>query len=211
MPGLDHLVPFVIATLAFAYFPGPALLYTAAQTMAGGRRAGFQAAIGIHIGCYAHIFAAALGLSAIFRYTPEAYTGLKLAGALYLIWIGMGVLREATGFASAEPRSAQSSSGRRAFMQSILIELLNPKVALFFLAFLPQFVDPQAALPIPLQFLVLGIIVNLTFSSADILAVLLTDKLIRFARGSMYRLRAIRICGGSIMVGLGIKLALTKT
>src|SRR5882724_10989286 len=93
MPSLDVLLAFAAATLVFAVYPGPALLYTAAQTLARGRRSGFLAVLGIHCGCYVHVIAAAFGLSAIFKHVPELYLALKLAGAAYLVFIGIGMIR----------------------------------------------------------------------------------------------------------------------
>ncbi|MFC7396592.1 LysE family translocator [Chelatococcus sp. GCM10030263] len=205
MPSTDLLVAFALATLAFAAFPGPALLYTAAQTLARGRRAGFMAVLGIHVGCYVHVVAATLGLSAILRHVPEAYVALKIAGAIYLVWLGISMVRrkdddQALGVVA--PKSA-----RRAFIESVIVEVLNPKVALFFLAFLPQFVDPAASAPVWLQFLVLGIIVNFTFSSADIVTVFAASTIMRRLSASSLGQRIVRYLGGSILVGLGLKLA----
>ena len=208
MPGLDLLIPFAIATALFAYFPGPALLYTAAQTLVRGRRAGFMAALGIHLGCYLHVIAAALGLSAVLHYVPTLYVALKLAGAAYLIWLGISMWRQrAAGEASVE---APAKTTRRALFESMLVEILNPKVALFFLAFLPQFVDPSAGLPIAAQFLILGIIVNLAFSSADIITVLLADKMVGYLKESARAGRIAQRLGGGVLVALGVKLALTR-
>lgn len=208
MLSLDHLIPFAIATFLFAIFPGPALLYTAAQTLARGRRAGFMAALGIHIGGYAHVVAAALGLSAIFRHVPELYFALKIAGALYLIWLGIGLIRTRLD-PDALPQ-VRAQSARRALLQSIVVELLNPKVALFFIAFLPQFVDPAAAFPLWLQFLILGVIVNAAFTAADLVTVLLTSSVLTGLRRSGAAQRAARIVGGSVLIGLGARLAIAR-
>jgi len=208
MPGIDLLIPFVIATAAFAYFPGPALLFTAAQTLARGRRAGLMAALGIHLGGYAHVAAAALGLSAIFRYAPEAFLVLKLAGAAYLVWLGIGMLRQRRSASGGAP--ALDVCYRRILLQSIVVELLNPKVAIFYLAFLPQFVDPSAALPVGVQFLVLGLFVNLAFSSADVVAVALADRVTILLRHSARRIGLFRWAAGSLLIGLGIKLAFAR-
>jgi threonine/homoserine/homoserine lactone efflux protein len=199
------MIAFAVATAVFAYFPGPALLYTAAQTFARGRRAGFMAAFGIHVGCYAHVFAAAFGLSAVFRHVPELYVAVKVVGALYLVWLGIGMLRsQATGvdLTSVAPKSA-----RRAFLESIAVEILNPKVAIFFIAFLPQFVDPAASFPIWLQFLILGTIVNFAFSSADVITVLAASTVVQKVRTGGLGQRLFRWCSGSMLIGLGAKLA----
>ena len=110
MPGLDLLLAFAAATAVFAYFPGPALLYTAAQTLARGRRAGLMAALGIHLGCYAHVFAAAFGLSAVFRHVPELYAALKIVGALYLVGSASACCAAA---APARPRPRRRRRKRR--------------------------------------------------------------------------------------------------
>lgn len=208
MPGLDLLIPFALATAVFAYFPGPALLYTAAQTLAGGRQAGLMAALGIHLGCYVHVLAAALGLSAILQYVPELYLALKLAGAAYLIWLGISMLRQKAAPDTSLPRPRKTT--RRALIESMIVELLNPKVALFFIAFLPQFVDPGAALPIGVQLLILGVIVNFAFSSADIVTIFLTDRVLRSVRSSGLAARFARAFGGLVLVGLGLRLALVR-
>lgn len=208
MASTEVLIAFAAATALFAYFPGPALLYTAAQTLARGRRAGLMAALGIHIGCYAHVIAATLGLSAVFRYVPEAYTALKIAGAAYLVWLGVQMLRG--GGMDAAPKIAPKSA-RRAFAESIVVELLNPKVAIFFIAFLPQFVDPAGSLPIWLQSLILGVIVNLAFSSADLVTVFAASAVVRRLKKSGTAERFARWIGGGLLIGLGIKLGFEKT
>jgi threonine/homoserine/homoserine lactone efflux protein len=108
----DLLPAFAVAAITFAVMPGPALLYTAAQTLARGRRAGLMAALGIHLGCWFHVAAAALGLSAVFRHAPEAYAALKLAGAAYLVWIGLRLLLD-RGEAAAR-RAGMRRPGRAA-------------------------------------------------------------------------------------------------
>jgi threonine/homoserine/homoserine lactone efflux protein len=208
MAPADVLIAFAIAIALFAYFPGPALLYTAAQTLARGRRAGLMAALGIHVGCYAHVFAATLGLSAVFRYVPEAYTALKIAGAVYLVWLGIQMLR---GSNTSDTPKITPKSARRAFAESIVVELLNPKVAIFFIAFLPQFVDPAGSLPVWLQSLILGVIVNLAFSSADVVTAFTASAVVGRLQKSGTMERAARWIGGGLLIGLGVKLGFDKT
>lgn len=203
----------MVATLTFAYMPGPALLYTAAQTLVRGRRAGLLAALGIHVGGYAHVLAAVAGIAAVLALVPTLYLVLKLAGATWLVWLGLQMIRSAPPEAerlAVQPAPTPSRSARRAFLESVVVELLNPKVAIFFLAFLPQFVDPAAALPIWLQLLVLGTIVNVTFSSADLVCVFFASKAARHLRRSDRAARAVRWIGGSILMGLGLRLALAE-
>jgi len=208
MPSTDHLLAFLLATLIFAVIPGPGILYTAAQTLARGRLGGLMAALGIHIGGYLHVAAAALGLAALFELVPLIYTIVKLAGALYLVILGIGILRG--GIAADALPAVAGKSPRRAFLESIAVEAFNPKTALFYLAFLPQFVDPAAGLALPLQFLAFGIIVNLAFSAADLVAVLLTASVLSRLRRMRTAQRIARLIGGSIMIGLGLRLATAR-
>ncbi|WP_119166447.1 LysE family translocator [Algihabitans albus] len=209
MPSWELLLGFAVATVIFAYMPGPALLYTAAQTLARGRRAGFLAMLGIHIGGYAHVLAAALGLAAVFELVPDLYLAVKFAGAAYLIWLGIGLLRSRP--LDTDLPQLASKSARRSVFESILVEVLNPKVAIFYLAFLPQFVDPTALLPIWTQFLILGVIVNFAFSSADLVAVFLTSTLVARLKASQRAQLWARRIGGTILIGLGLRLAADRS
>ncbi len=208
MPALDLLIPFFAATLLFAVMPGPAILYTAAQTMARGPKGGMLAALGIHVGGYVHVVAAATGLSAVFRFVPEAYLAVKIIGALYLIWLGICFFRKPREEALPQV-NARSPLG--AFFQSIVVEVLNPKAALFFIAFLPQFVDPGAGWPLWLQLLILGTFVNIAFSSMDFVTVALTSTMVGMVRRNAVGQRIVRAVGGSVLVALGVHLAASRS
>jgi threonine/homoserine/homoserine lactone efflux protein len=208
MPSTDHLLAFLLATLIFAVIPGPGILYTAAQTMARGRLGGLMAALGIHLGGYFHVVAAAFGLAALFQLVPLVYTVVKLAGAVYLVILGIGIMRGSIDADVLPP--AGGKSPRRALVESIAVEAFNPKTALFYLAFLPQFVDPASGTPLPLQFLCLGIVVNVAFSAADLVTVLLTAAVLSRLRRTRTAQRVARIVGGSIMIGLGLRLAAAR-
>jgi threonine/homoserine/homoserine lactone efflux protein len=210
MPGIDLLITFFITTALFAFLPGPAMLYVAARTMAGGRRAGLMAVIGIHIGSYAHIIAAAAGLSALFHAVPVAYALVKLAGAIYLIWLGISLFRSKSNGASDMPQAVQKSA-RKAFMESIVVEVLNPKTALFFVAFLPQFVDSTAGLPVWAQFTILGTVVSIMFTLADLVSVLLAGLVVERLKRSSAAQKLVQRAGGALLVGLGAHLALQRT
>ena len=145
--------------------PGPSTLYAAARTIAGGKRAVWLAATGIHIGGYVHVFAAAFGLAVIFKAAPILYLGLKFVGAAYLIWLGISLFRSKASIMATDREYVQKTP-KRAFWDSATVEVLNPKTALFYLAFLPQFTDAAAILPIWAQLLILGTVVNIMFSSA---------------------------------------------
>ncbi len=201
MPSLEHWTSFAVATLVFACMPGPAMLYMTAQTLAHGTRAGLKAALGIHLGCYFHIVVAAVGLAALLDEAPAVYAIIKLVGAAYLIWLG------ATMLLGCNQRSPETTDTKSAVLRdSVIVEVLNPKTALFFLTFLPQFVDPAAAMPISMQFLVLGIIVNIVLSAADVTAVGVASLALgRFTHAGNGRLMP-RTCG-SILIILGFALA----
>jgi threonine/homoserine/homoserine lactone efflux protein len=209
MPSTELLIAFFVTTAIFAYIPGPAMLYAAAQTLARGRWAGLMAAFGIHLGGYIHVIAAAAGLSVLFHAVPMLYMAVKFAGAAYLVWLGISLFRSKAQGEAAMP-GVEAKSGRRAFMESIAVEVLNPKTALFFLAFLPQFVDASAAFPIWVQFILLGTIVNLMFSSADVMCVLLAGVAIARLRRSSRAQRLMQRAGGALLVGLGAHLALQR-
>ncbi|MEM7172683.1 MAG: LysE family translocator [Pseudomonadota bacterium] len=214
MLSIDLLISFAIATVIFAVMPGPALLFTAAQTMAKGRRGGFCAVVGIHLGGLVHVVAAAAGLSAVFQLLPGLYLAVKILGALYLVWLGISIIRQkvVTGSVSeADVADARTKDLSRTFWQSVTVEVLNPKTALFFLAFLPQFVDPGAGWPIWLQFLVLGQLVNMTFSAADGIVVLFTSAVLKRLRQSAKAQKIVRWMGGSILIGLGAHLAIARS
>ncbi len=209
MPSPDLLVAFFLAACIFAYMPGPSTLYAAAQTIARGRRAGWFAALGIHTGGYVHVFAAAFGLAVLFEAIPALYVALKFGGAAYLVWLGYKM------FTSDSPRVVQEAqmqpkSPQRAFRESATVEILNPKTALFYLAFLPQFTDPGASLAIWLQLLILGTIVNVMFSSADVVCVLLADKVTTYFKTSGSANRVAQKVGGSILIALGLNVAFNR-
>jgi threonine/homoserine/homoserine lactone efflux protein len=209
MPSFEILVAFFAATLVFAYMPGPAMLYATAQTIARGRRAGWMAALGIHIGGYAHVIAAAAGLALLFEIVPPLYFGLKLVGAAYLIWLGLKLFLAKETIATSSIQ-VEAKAPRRAFWESITVEVLNPKTAIFYVAFLPQFTDAAAAFPVWLQLLILGTLVNVLFSSADVLCVLLADRVTTFLRASRSANRLAQRIGGGILMALGVNVAFSR-
>ena len=209
MYSLQLLTAFLTTTFIFAFIPGPAMFYAAAQTLAGGRRAGLMAAFGIHIGGYVHIAAASVGLTMLFHAIPTLYLIVKALGAAYLVWLGVSL------FLSAKrPKEVsleiEKKSASKAFAQSVAVEALNPKTAIFFTAFLPQFVDFNIQVPMSLQIFVLGALVNLIFTFADILCVLLAGILINAVRNSGRLQRNLQRAGGTILVGLGTHLLLQR-
>ncbi len=208
MPAIEQLIPFFIAAVIFAFIPGPAILYTAAQTMAKGKRGGAFAALGIHIGGLVHIIAAAAGLSAVFTHAPMAYTILKILGAVYLVWLGYGMIRGKLD--ASELPHMKNHLKKKVFFDSMMVEVLNPKVIIFYIAFLPQFVDPSAAYPLWLQFIILGVIDNILFSVVDILVIFLTSAVISGLKKSEGTQKIMRWVSGSTLMGLGVNLALSE-
>lgn len=210
MPSFEVLLAFAITTSVFAFIPGPAMLYAAARTIAGGRRSGLMAVLGIHIGAYVHIIAAAAGLSVLFHAVPVAYTIVKFAGAIYLIWLGICLFRTKVVNAD-DPSSQPTKSARKAFIESIAVEVLNPKTAIFFLAFLPQFVDATAGFPVWAQLAILGLIVNAIFTFADVVCVLLAGLIMKKMKRSSGAQKLLQRMGGTILVGLGLHVVLQRT
>ena len=206
MPKLDLLIGFLLATSVFAYMPGPSTLYTTAQTLALGKRGGLFAALGIHTGGYVHVIAAAIGLAALFEVIPILYTVMKLAGAAYLVWLGVKFFMNRKDLMVDSEQAGQKTT----FWQSATVEILNPKTALFYVSFLPQFTDIDAALPLWTQLLFLGIIVNIMFASADLICVFLTEKLSSMFKNSESSVMIVNRIGGGILIALGLNLATSK-
>jgi threonine/homoserine/homoserine lactone efflux protein len=204
------LIAFLATTAVFAFIPGPAMFYVAAQTLARGRWPGLMAAFGVHLGGYVHVIAAAAGLSVLFHAVPTIYMAVKLVGAAYLVWLGISIFR-AKAQGEAIGHDVAPKSARHAFLESILVEVINPKTAIFFMAFLPQFIDPSAAFPVWTQFVILGMIVNLMFSLADVVGVLLAGLVTTRLQRSSHAQRLMRRIGGAVLIGLGVQVALQRS
>ena len=197
---------FVVAALALLLVPGPAVLYVVARSIQEGRRAGLVSVLGIHVGTLAHIAAATLGLSALVVSSAVAFTAVKIAGAVYLVGLGLWTLF--SGRAETEVALGGESNLRRAFAQGIVVNVLNPKTALFFLAFLPQFVDPDAG-PVALQTAVLGFVFVSLALASDSLYGLAAGTLGGALRRSRAYAGAQRWVSGSVFVGLGLATAVS--
>jgi threonine/homoserine/homoserine lactone efflux protein len=209
MPSFELLVPFFVASAIFACVPGPGMFYAAAQTFAQGHRAGWLSAVGFHLGGFVHILAAAFGLAILLKTVPVFYIVVKFAGATYLIWLGVkyvrGLERPARSDVAALPKPS-----RKALRDSIVVEVLNPKTALFYLAFLPQFTDNDASLPIWTQILVLGAIVNTMFSITDAACIVVCEAASKRLAASQRIGRLAQRIGGSVLIALGINLAVSR-
>ncbi len=201
MPGVEALLIFTAAALVMNLSPGPSNFYVLSRSIAQGTPAGLVATAGLAAGSLVHVAAAALGLSAIFLYSPVAYGLLKLAGAGYLIYLGLTYLLAPRPVAGALG-TATPKPHRKIFLESSLVEILNPKTALFFLAFLPQFADVEAG-PLGPQILLLGIIVMLTALPCDAAVAALSGRAAGFLSGSSSIRRILNWVSGSILIGLG--------
>jgi len=209
MLGITDLWLFVAAGLLLNITPGPDMAYIIGRSAQLGARAGAVAALGISAGCLLHIAAAALGLSAILATSAEAFFILKLIGAAYLVWIGISMMRHAGGSAGTGSREESAITLRGIFVQGFFTNALNPKVALFFLAFLPQFISAQAPSKAA-AFVVLGLIFCATGTAVCLLVAWLAAGVSSaLAAGSTARVWIERALGG-LFVALGAKLALVQ-
>ena len=205
MPNLHSLMVFTLAAAAMNISPGPSNFYVMSRSLAQGQRAGFVAAFGLATGSLFHVSATALGLSVVLRYSPTLYAVVKLVGAAYLIFLGLRLLLSKGAAFTAAPSGNRRPHGR-IFRESIVVEILNPKTALFFLAFLPQFADPGAG-PLAPQLLLLGAIVTLTAIPCDAFVALAAGAAANtLARRPLYG-RLQKWLSGSILIGLGAYVA----
>ena len=198
MPALHTLLVFGAASLVFLIVPGPSVIYIVSRSLAEGRTAGVVSALGIQAGGLLHVLAATVGLSALLASSAEGFTVVKYAGAAYLVYIGIRrILDPDTDAEQAGGRPERS----RLFWQGVVVNALNPKTALFFLAFLPQFVDPDRGAVAP-QVLVLGCCFIVLAMLSDSTYALVAGTL----RGRLGRSRRVRLArlSGCSYVGLGV-------
>ena len=201
---------FFLAALAIALSPGPGIFYVAARSLAGGRDEGLASSLGTGLGGLGHVAAGAVGVSALVLASAEAFALLKIAGAIYLIWLGIRMIRQA-GHQSqiAAGMHAVPTGVRRAFSEGILVEALNPKTAAFFLAFLPQFVDPAAG-PVWLQFLLLGLVSVVLNTAVDVVVALMASRARSMAVARPSLLRRLRQGAGLGIASLGLALVFAR-
>jgi threonine/homoserine/homoserine lactone efflux protein len=197
---------FLFAALMIAVVPGPGIFYVAARTLSGGRRAGLASTLGTAAGGLVHVVAGAAGVSAIILASAELFAALKLIGAFYLVWLGIRTFREA---GRRPPHDIAPPAHDRAFRDGVLVEALNPKTAAFFLAFIPQFIDPSAGHP-ALQFIALGLVSVTLNTLADIVVVLMASTASEGLARRPLLLQRLRQGSGIFIAGLGLSLALTR-
>jgi threonine/homoserine/homoserine lactone efflux protein len=197
---------FFAAALVLAITPGPGIFYVLARSLAGGRREGVLSSFGTFVGGLFHVVAAALGVSAILAASAVAFHTVKYAGAAYLVWLGIRMIRTR----NAEMPAGAPPPSQNAFRQGILTEALNPKTALFFLSFIPQFIAPERG-HVFLQFVVLGALSVILNTTADLLVVLLAAPLERKLKTSAHFRRGQRVASGLGMICLGTYVAFSDT
>ena len=206
---LHSYLLFVLASIALDLVPGPDMAYMLARCIAQGRRAGMLAAFGFNLGGYVHVTAAVLGLSALLASSSMAFTVVKWLGAVYLICLGIGAIRSSRGQPLAPGGAPAGPSGRTILWQAFLSDVLNPKVALFFLAFVPQFVDAKGPHP-TLQILLLGVTVNLISLPVNILLVLFSTSFTQVLRRNGSISRWLQRGMGALFIALGLRLVTEK-
>lgn len=201
MPDPPGLTLFLIAAAALLVTPGPAVLYVVTRSLDQGRWAGLVSTLGINVGTLIHVSAATLGVSAVLVRSALAFSVVKYAGAAYLVYLGVRKLREKDDAQSGSVPEQKKLT--RVFYEGMLVNLTNPKTALFFFAFLPQFVDPARG-SAALQFFLLGTIFVVMAITSDSAYALLAGSMGSWLRGHLGFLRVQRYLAGSVYLGLGV-------
>lgn len=199
-------IPFLIAAVVLAITPGPGIAYVVARTVAGGRSEGLASCFGTGVGGMFHVLAAALGLSLVIAQSAVAFNLLKYVGAAYLVYLGIRMLMRKEEPITVDVMPTQGA--RRAFAEGIVVEVLNVKTALFFLAFLPQFVSPGE--PLVPQLALLGSICVALNTLVDVVAVFAAHRLLKSGAARAARARLMTRVSGVTMLGLGAFLALAR-
>ncbi|PCI75239.1 MAG: threonine transporter RhtB, partial [SAR86 cluster bacterium] len=219
MPPLNDILLFTAAAFIMNLSPGPSNFYVMARTIARGTSAGLAAVAGLAAGSLLHVIAAVLGLSALFTYSPLAFTLLKIAGASYLVYLGLGYFQirvfskndeQSSDCERAKQEELVNLGMKKIFVQSVIIEVSNPKTALFYLALLPQFVVPEAGPAAP-QFLLLGLIVTLSAIPCDLFVIFFADKTASLIRGNQKFRDKLDKISGTILITLGAYVLLAES
>lgn len=203
MPSIEILVAFTLAAILMNISPGPSNLYVMARSIAQGTQGGIIAALGLAVGSLVHVVATVLGLSAIFKHSPMLYTIIKLLGAGYLLYLGYNYWK------ASKEKHKETKMGKTkvkplwtVFYESVIVEVTNPKTALFFIAFLPQFVVPESG-SVATQLLILGIIVTISAIPCDLLVALFSSKVSKWiVKNEKAQVIQERV-SGSILMAMG--------
>jgi len=202
---INNIVLFIGAGLALNITPGPDMMYIVTRSISEGKWAGIVSAFGVSAGCIVHITAISFGLSGLLLAVPTAYDIIKYLGAGYLVYLGIKVL--ITGY-KFQNENKSKKNYRRVFWQGAITNVLNPKVALFFLAFLPQFITPTGN--ITLQLLFLGILFNINGTIVNVLVALFAGKIGKYLKTKLNNSGIFKWISASVFIGLGIRLALLE-
>jgi len=206
-----RILLFLTAAVLLAVAPGPGMLYVLARSLAGGKREGVLSALGTFAGGMVHVFAAALGVSVILAESAVAFSTVKYAGAAYLCFLGVRMIldaRKPEAFVAGSVGTT-TASARNPLWQGVVTEVLNPKTALFFLSFIPQFVN-RASGHVFLQFVLLGSVSVILNTTADLIVIVLAGPLGKKIRSSATFRRRQKTATGAIMIGLGTYLATSE-
>lgn len=201
-----RLALFITAAVLLALTPGPGILYVLGRTLNGGRREGVLSCLGTFVGGSVHVIAAALGLSAILATSATAFQVVRYAGAAYLVYLGIAMIRHRD---FNQELQIESGRGHQHVLQGIITEVLNPKTALFFLSFIPQFVSTGSG-HVTLQFLILGTISVALNTVADLIVVFFAGALAQQLKNNPKFNRRQRTASGAGMIGLGLYVAASK-
>ena len=207
MPDSTSLFAFVVAALVVLLIPGPGVLYVLTRSLSQGQRAGLVSACGLSAGAFVHVIAATVGLSALLAASAAAFGVIKLLGAAYLIYLGIRAVLSRQADAAIELPAPRSL--RRLFADGVVVSVLNPKVAVFFLAFLPHFTDPLRG-SVSSQMFWLGLLYCALALCTDGAYAVLAGRLQRWMRGPMTRGSLPRYASGAVYIGLGVSTALVE-
>ena len=207
MPDVNSLLLFMAATLTLNLTPGPDMLYVMARSLGQGRSAGIASALGIAAGCCLHILAVTFGLASLMQAVPSVYEVVKYTGAAYLVYLGVRALFSHQA-AQAE-RPMREAPLATAFLQGMMTNVLNPKVALFFLAFLPQFVDKELG-SVALQLVSLGILFNISGTIVNVIVALAASYTGSRFKAHISNSAVFRWLTRGVLIGLGVRLALLE-
>jgi len=202
MPSTEILIAFTAAALLMNISPGPSNLYVVARAIAQGTKGGVVAAMGLAVGSLVHVIATVLGLSVVFSQFPALYTVVKLAGAAYLIYLGISYWKSKGVGTDKVVKQVKTKPLSSVFYESIIVEVTNPKTALFFIALLPQFVVPESG-PVSLQLLVLGVIVTISALPCDVLVAFSSSKASNWLLKNERAQKIQERISGSILFGMG--------
>ena len=210
---LGQLTLFCSAALVLALTPGPGLLYVAARSLSGGRMEGIASSLGTGLGGMVHVVAGGLGISALIMASAGLFSALKWIGVAYLVWLGIRTYQTASlnlfDQTTVLGHPVPPSNRARAFREGIVVEALNPKTAAFFLALIPQFIDPSRGHTV-WQFIILGFISVLLNTLADVAVAMIAERISSAAASHPQRVNRLTKASGLILIGLGLGLALAN-